>query len=57
MKSLQVRVKEQSGTNVYAVIGNGNEKLKSLSDRSGLHWSQVERHGVQAENFRASFSR
>ena len=30
MKSLQVLVKEQSGTNVYAPIGNGNEKLKTL---------------------------
>ena len=30
MKSLQVRVKEQNGTNVYVPIGNGNEKLKTL---------------------------
>ena len=39
MKSLQVREKEQSGTNVYAPIGNGNEKLKSLFDRSVPQWS------------------
>ena len=30
LKSLQVGVKEQCGTNVYASIGNANEKLKTL---------------------------
>ena len=47
MKSLQVRVKEQSGTNVYAPIGNGNEKLKTMFDRSGLQRCRLESQRIE----------